>query len=62
MCETLDELLSRHLDRVLKTRRHRRWLNRNNPAPWSDELQFTRGRPYDGAIVNEDGELVIPNT
>ena len=26
----------------------------------SDEITFEPGRPYDGAIINTDGELVIP--
>lgn len=59
---TIDDILAEQLEEALRDHRARRtWTDGfpydngwHNPAP-------PRGRPYDGAIINKDGELVIPN-
>lgn len=39
------------------------WYFPVDPRAWAPEIvPMKRGRPYDGAIVNDEGELVIPKT
>ena len=43
-----------------ETERHKRELARIRRGQWEDTFEFTRGRPYDGAYVDEDGKLRLP--